>query len=128
MASGIGDRPLPNLSDERTLLNLGQLKCMSQWITGDGWSRVITFSNTLVQSGLLFLWGAAGTGVDKEGIYYFAKSTSSNFHMRTIRAPSQSGLSVTANSNGTITVVNGIYGLGLGIVVIHGDLPTIAVP
>lgn len=115
---GISEELISGLGD------LGRLKCVSVWGSGDGWTRNITLASGTVQSGLVITWG---TVASKDSMFLFSKTTTTNLHLKTILAPSQSGLSVTADSsNSTIVVANGNYGMGIAVVMFYGNLPTIS--
>lgn len=125
MASGTGERPLGTPEQEKALLELSNLKSKFAWGEGSNWTRKLTFSGNVVKAGLIFIWGTGGSSIDKDGIYYYASTTSSNFHLRTIKATTQSGTSVSATSAGVVTIVNGQYGMGISVLAVTGDLPSI---
>ena len=92
-----------------------------------GETRVLTFDTTNPKGGMLVLAGPLTT---KAGLYIFGGTTTmaTGMQLVTVKAVSQSGMSVTA-SGATITVVNGspnaVY---LYIMQWMGNLPTVTDP
>lgn len=120
MASGTFQRPLPDPTDEKTLLGLSGITTM-KYAQSASTTRYATFK-TEIKSGILIL--SAG-GTTKHGLYIFGSTSSGAIGITTIHAPSQSGMSVTASGQ-TITVSNGSSALYWLILMWNGDLPTIS--
>lgn len=120
MASGIFQRPLPDPTDEKTLLGLNAITTM-KYTQSASTTRYATFK-TEVKSGILVL--SAG-GATKHGLYIFGSTSAGAIGITAIHAPSQSGMNVNASGQ-TITVSNGSTNLYWLILMWNGDLPTIS--
>lgn len=122
MASGTFERPLPDLADEKALLELSGIKAM-QYTQSASTTRNLVFPSES-KSGLLIL--ASGNSL-KHGLYIFGETTSGDIRLTAIVAPTQSGLSVSASSH-TITIVNGSAGLYVTVLAFLGALPSVVTP
>lgn len=126
MASGTGERPLPDPAQEKELLGLSGLRSM--WFGVNANSTVyLKFPGNAQKYGVIFFDGAATT---KRGMLQYGAGTNSAIHITQIVTPSQSGTSVAAGGNASnnpvwVKVTNGtnyLYGMVLAY---NGPLPTV---
>lgn len=94
-------------------------------ISGDS-VRYLNFPSENYEQGVIFISGTPSSGVDKDGIYFYARTNSSNLHLRTIRSPSQANTSVSVTGNNKIMVSNGQYALVLTVLTLYGSKPEIS--
>ena len=125
MASGTGERPLPDVMQEKNLLGITQsfyvLRFSMEANTTIYISLPVQSSNAFRQ-GLVIIGGAAAT---KSGVYAYNGTNNTNLHVDTVLAASYSGVSVTKGGNTYLKITNGATALIGTIISGWGDRPVI---
>ena len=123
MASGVGERPLPNPSSERSLLGLGGFAGVMKFEVPNNSTRYLVFSSGY-KAGLLVTGGYGGSYDDKAGLYTVTSAASAIISLPAIKAATKTGLTITPLSNTVIEIVNPGGYLWGGVMMFYGDKPT----
>ena len=123
MASGTFERPLPDPADEGALLGLGGISGSMKFAFNANLTRYLVFPSGQKQ-GLLII-GSTGSFAGKWGVYMFFSSETGSISLQEVKAPTQTGLSVTGTSNTVVTIVNPGGTLYGGVICIRGGSPTL---
>jgi hypothetical protein len=121
MASGTFERPLPDPAEEKALLGLSGLKCLSFDQDGNT-TRYFSFAAEPKDGLLILSAGAAQAG--KRGMYIFGSTSSGAISLTPILAPAQSAVEATAAGN-TIRIANGSSHVYVLILQYVGRLPSV---
>lgn len=120
MASGTGERPLPDPAEEKVLLGLSGINTLS-YDQDANTTRYIKFPSKPID-GILILSAGAGTGLDsKRGIYVFGSTTTGNV---TLTSVLQSSLTITGGSN-YVSITNGASHVYWAVISFMGGQPTV---
>lgn len=122
MATGVFDRPLPDPTDEKSLLGLNNTYVITERQVAGGGVRYINFpTSDYYRQGFVIIGGGSSA---KTGLYIFNGTNSSNFHVEAITAPSAGG--VERDTNNRLKVTNGPSAvLNITVISTFGDKPTI---
>ena len=124
MASGIGDRPLPDPSSEKSLLGLGGLSGVMRAEIAPNVTRYLVFPSQH-KDGVLITSTNGSSASEKVGLYVFGSSGSNTIAMTAIKAVTRTGLSITPLSNTVIEIVNPSGYMWLMVQMFYGDKPTL---
>ena len=125
MASGTGERPLPDIADEKSLLGLFSSFNAIRFDMAANTTIYILLpipSANAYRQGLVLIGGSAAT---KSGIYFYNGTNATNLHVDTVLAASYSGVSVTKGGNNYLKVTNGTTVLTGTIISGWGERPII---
>lgn len=123
MASGTGERPLPDIIQEKNLLGLTQSFNVIRFSMEANTTMYIslpTQSGNAFRQGLVIIGGLTAT---KSGIYIYNGTNTTNLHVDTVLAASYSGVSVTKGGNTYLKVTNGTTVLVVTVICGWGDKP-----
>lgn len=123
MASGTGERPLPDIIQEKNLLGLTQSFNVIRFSMEANTTMYISLptpSGNVFRQGLVIIGGSAAT---KSGIYIYNGTNATNLHVDTVLAASYSGVSVTKGGNTYLKVTNGTTALVVTVICGWGDKP-----
>lgn len=126
MASGTGERPLPDIVQEKNLLGFAQSFNVVRFSMEANTTIYIVLpapSGSAFRQGLVIIGGSAAT---KSGIYFYNGTNTTNLHVDTVLAASYSGVSVTKGGNTYLKVTNGTTALIGTIISGWGEKPTIS--
>lgn len=117
MASGTGERPLGSIAEERTLLGVSAFAGAQYQLLASQTKRLVFEEGRNI--GILIL----NSNLDaKRAMYLFGSNTSGEFSGSRIKAPTQSGLTVTFGTN-EITITNGTSILNVMVMMMNNNRP-----
>lgn len=125
MANGIGERPLPDIADEKNLLGLFPSFNAVHFDMAANATMYISLpvpSNNAFRQGLVIIGGSAAT---KSGIYFYNGTNATNLHVDTVLAANYTGVSVTRGGNTYLKITNGTTALLVTIICGWGNKPVV---
>ena len=125
MASGIGDRPLPDPSSEKSLLVLGGVNGIMRFEVPNNSTCYLVFSSGY-KGGLLVTGGYGGSNDDKAGLYTVTSAASAIISLPPVKAATRTGLSITPLNNTVIEIVNPGGYLWGAVLMFYGGVPTLS--
>ena len=127
MASGVGERPLPDPASEKSLLGLGGFTWTLRCEVPNNSTRYLVFPSWY-KGGLLAVGGYGGSHDDKAGLYILDSGTSganASLSLPPVKAATRTGLAITPLNNTVIEIVNPGGYLWGGVMMFYGDKPTL---
>ena len=125
MASGVGERPLPDPASEKSLLGLGGVNGIMRFEVPNNSTCYLVFPSGY-KGGLLAVGGYGGSHDDKAGLYTVTSAASAIISLPAIKAVTRTGLTITPLNNTVIEIVNPGGYLWGGLLMFYGEKPTLS--
>lgn len=124
MASGTGERPLPDINQEKGLMGISGLRGAYCFEVPNSATRYLVFPSGY--KGGLLVTGSYSTSYNKFSLYILQSGSTQTLQLSDIKVPTQSGVTITATNNTVITITNSASGyLWGGVLMFFGSSPTL---
>lgn len=119
MASGSGERPLGTPVQEKSLLGIDGVNGIKRFEVPNSTTRYLVFSSGY-KAGLLTVGGYGSSYDNKAGLYVIDSGSTAALRLVTVKAPTQSGLTITPIDNTVIQITNPSGYLWVGVMTFYG--------
>ena len=125
MASGVGERPLPDPASEKALIGLNGFAGVAKFEVPNNSTRYLVFPSSY-KAGLLSVGGYGSSYDNKAGLYTVDSGSSATISLVPIKAATYSGLTITPLNNTVIQITNPAGYLWVGVLMFYGGVPTLS--